>query len=83
MRRRFKELKDLIKKAITDLGSLKQTKLLCDVFEVYFTEHVMKMRSSPADIKEVEDEFLYELCQLVHQYGEPVRVAQMLETVVS
>lgn len=81
MRRRFTELKALIKKAITDLGGLNQTKLLCDVFEVYFQEHVLKMRANAAEIKEVEDEFLFEMCQLINQYGEPVRVASILESV--
>ena len=81
MRRRFTELKALIKKAITDLGTLNQTKLLCDVFDIYFLEHVLKMTANADEIKLVEDEFLYEICQLINQYGEPVRVAHMLEQV--
>lgn len=81
MRKRFTELKGLIKKAITDLGKLDQTKLLCDVFDTYFLEHVIKYRSNAAEVKEVEDEFLFEICQLINQYGEPIRVAQILEQV--
>ena len=66
MRKRFVELKALIKKAIIDLGGLNQSKLLCDVFEIYFNEHVLKTRNTPQEIKEVEDEFLFEMCQLIN-----------------
>ena len=54
MRRRFTELKALIKKAITDLGTLNQTKLLCDVFDIYFLEHVLKMTANAEEIKLVD-----------------------------
>ena len=83
MRKRFGELKDLIRKTITDLGGLNQIKLLCDAFEVYFSEHVLKTRNTPEEIKEVEDQFLFEMCQIINQHGDPVRVASILETVTS
>ena len=49
-----------------------------DIFEIYFNEHVLKMRSSEADIKAVEDEYLYKLCELTSKYGEKSRVATLL-----
>ena len=85
MRKRHTELKALVKKAIVDLLEKKQTKLCCDIFEVYLQEHVMKMRNSPADIKEVEDEHLHEMCNLLLKVreGDPQRVASIHETVAS
>jgi len=36
MRRRFAEMKELIKRAITDLGEIGQRDLACDIFEIYY-----------------------------------------------
>ena len=41
----------LIQKAIDDLGSVEQKQLVCDVFELYLNEHVLKMNKSEDDIK--------------------------------
>ena len=83
MRRRFDEMKDLIRKALTDLGELKQDNLVGDIFEIYFNEHVVKMRGTQADIEAVEDDFLFELCELVSKYGDKARVVSLLSNVAS
>lgn len=72
----------LIQKAIDDLGGADQKQLVCDVFELYFNEHVLKMRKSDEDIKLAEDQFLYQICDSINNYGESSRVARILETVV-
>jgi len=54
-----------------------------DIFEIYFNEHVLKMRSNEQDIKTVEDEYLFKLCQLTSQYGDRTRVAALLRTVAA
>lgn len=66
MRRRFKEMKDLIEKAINDLGAKKEAELVVDIFEIYFKEHVLKMRGSDDDIKLVEDDYLFKICELIN-----------------
>jgi len=66
MRRRFKEMKELIEKAINDLGAKKEAELVVVIFEIYFKEHVLKMRGSDDDIKLVEDEYLYKLCTSIN-----------------
>jgi len=62
MRRKFEPMKALIQKAIEDLAKLKQTELLCDIFDLYFIEQVEKMRANDDEIKLVEDAYLYNLC---------------------
>ena len=59
MRKRFPEMQGLITKSITDLGELKQNELVGDIFEIYFNEHVKKMRSNEEEIKLVENEYLF------------------------
>jgi hypothetical protein len=83
MRRRFKEMQTLIQKAIDDLGAAEQTQLVCDIFEMYFNEHVCKMKKSEEDIKIAEDQFLFQICESINKFGEKQRVARILETVVS
>jgi hypothetical protein len=78
MRRRFKEMKELIEKAINDLGAKKEAELVVDIFEIYFKEHVLKMRGSEDDIKLVEDEYLFKMCTLVHTHGNQQRVVSIL-----
>jgi hypothetical protein len=38
-------------------------------FEIYYTEHVDKMRNT-ADITTLEDDFLFELCELLIKHCE-------------
>ena len=54
-----------------------------DIFEIYFNEHVQKMKGSQDDIKLVEDEYLYKICELVSKYGEKNRVASLLQIVAA
>ena len=83
MRRKFDEMKALIRQALIDLGERKQQGLAADMFDNYFKEHVLKMQSLMADkLGEIEDEFLYELCCLLVKYGKSERSVQQLETVV-
>ena len=78
MRRRFAEMQALMAKSITSLGELNQNEMVGDIFEIYFNEHVMKMKSNDADIKAVEDEYLFKLCELCNKYGEKTRVASLM-----
>lgn len=52
-----------------------------DVFEIYYKEHVQKMKGSDDDIKKVEDKYLYDLCELLIKYCEEVRAANILTQV--
>ena len=84
MRRKFTEMKAIIKKALIDLGERNQQSYCADIFENYFKEHVVKMKSVFADkLEEIEDEFLYDLCCLLEKYGEPTRVVKQIESVVN
>ena len=86
MRRKFTEMKDLIKKALIDLGqreNQKQQDLVADIFEIFYKEHVQKMRGSQADIDMCEDEYLYDLCMLLCKYGSAERTVAILESVTS
>ena len=81
MRRRFPEMQKLISKAMTDLGTHNQPGMVGDVFEIYYKEHVQKMKGSEDDIKKVEDKYLYDLCELLIKYCEEVRSAHILTQV--
>jgi hypothetical protein len=43
MRRKTKEMQNVIKQAIQELGNHKQENFTCDIFEIFFKEHVLKM----------------------------------------
>ena len=84
MKRKFTEMKALIKKAIIDLGERKQQGYASDIFDNYFKEHVVKMKTVFADkLDQIEDEYLYDLCCLLEKYGEPMRVIKQIEGVVN
>jgi len=55
MKRRIAEMQELIKKSMEDLGNKGQKGLLCDIFEIYYKEHVLKSRGSEEDTAKVED----------------------------
>ena len=57
--------------------------MIGDIFEIYFNEHVLKMRGSESDIKTVEDEFLFQICSLLSQYGEKDKVSLLLQRVAA
>ena len=79
-------MKALIKKALVDLGQCenqKQQDLVADIFEIYYKEHVLKMRGSQADIELCEDQYLFDLCMLLCQYGSKERTGAILESVTS
>ena len=71
-----------MRKAITDLGEHKQNEMVGDIFEIYFKEHVLKMKTTDEDPGKVENEYLFELCELIQKYGEGDRVHKLLQTVV-
>lgn len=48
-------MENLIRKAITDLGEQKQNEMVGDIFEIYFKEHVLKMKSTDEDASKVEN----------------------------
>lgn len=74
MRRKNKEMKDLMRQAVDDLGKIGQKTLVGDIFEIYFIEQVQKMRASSEEIAEFEDKYLYELCEMIYKYGDKNRV---------
>jgi hypothetical protein len=51
-------MQQLIKQSMNDLGSKGQNQLVGDIFQIYFTEHVLKASDSAS----VEDDFLLEIC---------------------
>lgn len=55
MKRRIPEMQELIKKSMEDLGNKGQQGLLCDIFEIYYKEHVLKSRGSEEDTAKVEN----------------------------
>lgn len=57
LRKREKEMKDLMKKAMTDLSSNGQKDLVVDILEIYFVEHVKRTPSNGA-----VDDYFVELC---------------------
>ena len=83
MRRRFKEMRDLIKKAVDDLSQASQPDLTCDVFEIYYNEHVLKMQGTGEDVSLIEDEYLFNLCTVIHQSGDKTRLSIILKSVAS
>ena len=48
-------MQELIKKSMEDLGNKGQKGLMCDIFEIYYKEHVLKSRGSEEDTAKVED----------------------------
>lgn len=85
MRRKFKEMKDLILRAVNDMGKdHQQYHYVNDIFETYFKEHVTKMQSIMADkLEEIEDEFLFILSQELNKYGQGKKKVEQLEAVVN
>lgn len=83
MRKRYTEMKALIKKAIEDLGQYKQPELVGDVFEIYFKEHVQKMQKTIDDLGEIEDAYLFELSKIMYAHSERQRAIGLLEVVVN
>mmetsp|Transcript_4510 Transcript_4510/g.6788 ORF Transcript_4510/g.6788 Transcript_4510/m.6788 type:complete len:136 (-) Transcript_4510:473-880(-) len=79
MRRRFKEMKEFILQCSIDLGENKQDNLACDVFEIYYKEHVEKL----ADEEGIQDEFLFTMCEKLFKYGDTKRSIPILEKVVN
>ena len=55
MKRRIAEMQELIKKSMEDLGNKGKGGLMCDIFEIYYKEHVLKSRGSEEDTAKVED----------------------------
>jgi len=46
---------------MTDLGTHNQSGMVGDVFEIYYKEHVQKMKGSEEDTAKVENKYLYDL----------------------
>jgi hypothetical protein len=65
-----------------DLGNKGQQGLTCDIFEIYYKEHVQKSRGSEEDTAKVEDQYLFDLCKIVAQFGERQRIIDTLNSVV-
>lgn len=51
---------------------------MCDIFEIYYKEHVQKSKGSDEETAKVEDQYLYDLCKLVAQFGERQRIIDTL-----
>lgn len=84
MRRKYNEMKQLIRQAMVDLGSRNQPAYVSDFFDNYFKEHVLKMQSLMSDdLGQIEDDFLFDLSKLVLEHGKPERAIDQVEGVVN
>ena len=84
MRRKYNEMKQLIRQAMIDLGSRNQPAYVSDFFDNYFKEHVVKMQSVMSDdLGQIEDDFLFDLSKLVLEHGKPERAVDQVEGVVN
>ena len=69
MRKKYNEMKQLIRQAMVDLGSRNQPAYVSDFFDNYFKEHVLKMQSLMSDdLGQIEDDFLFDLSKLVLEF---------------
>jgi len=82
MRRKYKEMKDLIMQSVVTLGQKEKQDLTCEVFEMYYKEFIDKMKKSTEDAKLSQDEFLFNLCEQLYKYGESNRAVKNLELIV-
>ena len=62
---------------------MKQGELLCDIFDLYFCEHVKKMNSNSEEVAQCEDVFLYRLCDQLANNGDRLKVTKLLTVIVT
>merc|ERR1719362_1458836 len=62
------KMEDLMRKAMADLSAAGQKDLVVDILEIYFVEHVKKIKDFGA-----VDDYLVELCSYAMQHGEVTR----------
>ena len=64
------------------MGKHNQPQLVGDIFDIYFKEHVQKMQKVVDSPAEIEDEFLYEICELTYANSDKSRGVGLLQKVV-
>jgi tetratricopeptide (TPR) repeat protein len=78
MRKREKEMRELIERAMNDLSNAEQKDLVVDILEIYFVEHVKKVKDM-----EAVDDFLVKICHFAMEKGDQKRAQGVFERIIA